>query len=60
MTASVPQELMQRVASVAGDRVDLVDWDAVRQAGLAASGIPTPVTPAAAELEASLTFRRPP
>lgn len=53
MTPSVPQDLMQRVAAVAGDRIDLVDWDAVRRAGLAASGIPTPVTPAPGELEAS-------
>jgi L,D-transpeptidase ErfK/SrfK len=53
MTPAVPQELMQRVATAAGDRADLVDWDAVRAAGLAATGIPTPVTSAPEELQAS-------
>jgi L,D-transpeptidase ErfK/SrfK len=53
MTPAVPQELMQRVVKAAGDRGDLVDWDAVRAAGLAATGIPTPVTPAAADLQAN-------
>jgi L,D-transpeptidase ErfK/SrfK len=53
MTPAVPPELMQRVAKAAGDRAELVDWDAVRMAGLAATGIPTPVTPAAMDLEAS-------
>jgi L,D-transpeptidase ErfK/SrfK len=51
MTPAVPQELMQRVTQAAGDRAELVDWDAVRAAGLAATGIPTPVTPAAEELQ---------
>lgn len=51
---AVPQELMQRVAAAAGDRADLVDWNAVRQAGLAASGMPVPVTPAQGELIGSL------
>ena len=53
MTPAAPAELIQRVADAAGDRADLVDWDAVQQAGLAATGIPTPVTPAAADLQAS-------
>jgi L,D-transpeptidase ErfK/SrfK len=53
MTPAVPQELMQRVVKAAGDRDDLVDWDAVRAAGLAATGIPTPVTPAPDDLQTS-------
>ena len=52
MTPKAPEELMQRVAKAAGDRVDLVDWDAVQAAGLAASGIPTPVTPSPDALQA--------
>jgi L,D-transpeptidase ErfK/SrfK len=52
VTPVIPDDLTQRVATAAGDRADLVDWDAVRQAGLDASGIPTPVTPAASDLEA--------
>jgi len=44
MTPAIPDDLTQRVAAAAGDRIDAVDWDAVRQAGLAASGVPTPVT----------------
>ena len=47
MTPAVPAELMARVAAVAGDRVDAVDWDAVGRAGEAATGIPTPVTESA-------------
>jgi L,D-transpeptidase ErfK/SrfK len=53
MTPKAPQQLMQVVAAAAGERGDLVDWNAVRQAGLAASGIPTPVTPEADNLQAS-------
>ncbi|HEY3919597.1 MAG TPA: L,D-transpeptidase family protein [Stellaceae bacterium] len=53
MTPKAPAELMQRVAAAAGERVDLVDWDAVQTAGLAASGIPTPVTPAVEDLQAT-------
>lgn len=53
MTPAVPPELMERVAAAAGDRIDLVDWDAVHAAGLAASGIPTAITPAPPDLEAS-------
>ena len=52
MTPAAPQDLMQRVAKAAGDRADLVDWDAVRAAGLAATGIPTAVTPAPQDLQA--------
>ena len=37
----------------AGGRADLVDWDAVHRIGREATGIPTPVTPASAELEAN-------
>jgi L,D-transpeptidase ErfK/SrfK len=55
VTQAAPAELMQRVADAAGDRSDLVDWDAVRAAGLAATGIPTPVTPAPGALQASET-----
>lgn len=53
VTPAAPAELMQRVADAAGDRADLVDWDAVQAAGLAASGIPTPVTPAPEDLQAA-------
>ncbi|HEX4195707.1 MAG TPA: L,D-transpeptidase family protein [Stellaceae bacterium] len=53
MTPAEPQQLMPVVTKAAGDRADLVDWDAVHAAGLAASGIPTPVTPAAQDLQAS-------
>ena len=55
MTPAEPQELMQIVTKAAGDRADLINWDAVHAAGLAARGIPTPVTPAAADLQASDT-----
>jgi L,D-transpeptidase ErfK/SrfK len=55
VTPAVPQELMERVAAAAGDRADLVDWDAVRQTGLAASGILVPVTPVQAELIGSIS-----
>ncbi len=41
---AIPQELMSRVASAAGDRIAEVDWDAVKRAGEAATGLPTPVT----------------
>jgi L,D-transpeptidase ErfK/SrfK len=53
MTPKEPPELMQQVAAAAGDRADLVDWDAVREAGIAAKGIPKQVTPLPADLEAS-------
>ncbi len=53
MTPALPQQLIDIVSKAAGDRRDLVDWDAVRAAGLAASGIPTPVTTAPADLQAS-------
>ena len=53
MTPAVPATLMQTVSAAAGDRADLIDWDAVKAAGLAASGIPTPVTPTADSLQAS-------
>lgn len=53
VTQAAPAELLQRVAAAAGDRANLVDWDAVRAAGLAASGIATPVTPAAEDLQVS-------
>jgi L,D-transpeptidase ErfK/SrfK len=55
VTPAMPQELVDRITLAAGDRADLVDWDAVRQAGLAASGIPVPVTQASAELIGSIT-----
>lgn len=53
MTASVPAQLMQVVAAAAGARGDLVDWKAVQAVGEAASGVPTPVTPTADNLQAS-------
>ena len=53
MTPAVPQQLVQIVAKAAGDRRELVDWDAVRAAGLAATGVPTPVSAAPADLQAS-------
>lgn len=40
----IPQELITRVATMAGDRQDLVDWEAVRRAGIERRGIPIPVT----------------
>ena len=53
MTPAEPPQLVAIVTKAAGNRADLVDWDAVHAAGLAASGIPTPVTPATADLQAS-------
>lgn len=53
MTPALPPQLKQIVAKAAGDRAQLVNWDAVRAAGLAATGVPTPVTPAPADLQAS-------
>jgi L,D-transpeptidase ErfK/SrfK len=53
MTPQAPKELMQRVTAAAGKRADLVDWETVKAVGLAANGIPTPVTPEVAELQAS-------
>ena len=44
MTPAIPAELEQRVRTAAGKRVNEVDWEAVNRAGLAASGLPTPVT----------------
>jgi len=55
MTPALPPQLTQIVAKAAGDRAELVDWDAVRAAGLAATGVPTPVTPAPNDLQASDT-----
>jgi L,D-transpeptidase ErfK/SrfK len=53
MTPAEPQQLIPVVTKAAGDRADLIDWDAVHAAGLAASGIPTPVTPESQDLQAS-------
>ncbi len=53
MTPALPPQLTQIVTKAAGDRAPLVDWDAVRAAGLAATGIPMPVTPAPADLQTS-------
>jgi hypothetical protein len=53
MTPALPPMLKQIVTKAAGDRTDLVDWNAVQAAGLAATGIPTPITPAPADLQAS-------
>ncbi len=56
MTPAIPAELISRVAAVAGERGAEVDWDAVRRAGVAATGVPTPVTanpPPAPENEAT-------
>jgi len=44
MTPAVPSGLMDRIATIAGDRAAEVDWDAVLRAGRAATGLPTPVT----------------
>ncbi|HLI23128.1 MAG TPA: L,D-transpeptidase family protein [Stellaceae bacterium] len=60
VTQAAPPRLMQVVAKAAGDRADLVDWDKVRAAGMAATGIPTPVTPGPDELQASAAPGRPP
>jgi L,D-transpeptidase ErfK/SrfK len=40
----MPQKLISRVAMLAGDRQGLVDWEAVRRAGIERRGIPIPVT----------------
>ena len=56
MTPAVPHQLTAIVAKAAGDRRELVDWNAVRAAGLAAAGIPTPITPAPADLQARAAF----
>ena len=53
MTPAVLEQLPQVVGRVAGDRRDLIDWDAVRAASLAATGIPMPVTPALADLRSN-------
>jgi L,D-transpeptidase ErfK/SrfK len=53
MTPALPPMLKQIVTKAAGDRTDLVDWNAVQAAGLAATGIPTPITPPSADLQAS-------
>jgi L,D-transpeptidase ErfK/SrfK len=42
-TPEIPDELFTRVRAAAGDRVDLVNWDAVRQAGLQRTGMPAEV-----------------
>jgi L,D-transpeptidase ErfK/SrfK len=44
MTPKAPDELMRRVSAAAGTRADEIDWEAVKQAGLAATGILTPIT----------------
>jgi L,D-transpeptidase ErfK/SrfK len=44
VTPAIPPELVNRVTAVAGERAGEVDWDAVNRAGLAASGLPVPVT----------------
>lgn len=45
-----PPNLTARVASVAGDRLDRIDWTEVERAGRERTGIPVPVTlPLAAE-----------
>lgn len=53
MTPAVPRGLMQGVADAAGARINAVDWKKVRAIGLAATGVPTPVTPPPQELRAS-------
>jgi L,D-transpeptidase ErfK/SrfK len=42
-TPEIPDELFTRVRAAAGDHVDLVDWAAVRQAGLQRTGAPMEV-----------------
>jgi L,D-transpeptidase ErfK/SrfK len=44
VTPAPPPGLAARVAAVAGDRIDRVDWVAVERAGQQRSGIPVPVT----------------
>ncbi|HUB96736.1 MAG TPA: L,D-transpeptidase family protein [Stellaceae bacterium] len=44
MTPAIPQDLVDRVTAVAGDRADEVDWDAVQRAGEKATGLPVAVT----------------
>jgi L,D-transpeptidase ErfK/SrfK len=44
MTPAVPAGFEQRIAEVAGDQADRVDWDAVRKAAEDRSGIPVRVT----------------
>ncbi|MDE2229937.1 MAG: L,D-transpeptidase family protein [Alphaproteobacteria bacterium] len=46
VTPKIPDDLVGRVAMVAGDRHDRVDWDAVERAGIVRNGILVPVTPA--------------
>jgi len=53
MTPAVPPQLTEIVRKVAGSRAQLVDWDTVRAVGRAATGIPTPVTPLPADLQAN-------
>ena len=55
MTPALPEQLTEIVTKAAGDRADLIDWDAVHAAGLAANGIPTPVSAPAADLQVSDT-----
>ena len=45
ITRVVPDDLVQRVRDVAGDRADEVDWALVTRLGLERTSIPTPVTP---------------
>lgn len=45
ITRVVPDDLVQRVRTVAGERGDEVDWALVTRLGLERNGIPTPVTP---------------
>jgi L,D-transpeptidase ErfK/SrfK len=44
VTPALPPDLVSRVEAVAGDRVGEIDWDALKRAGYAATGLPTPVT----------------
>jgi L,D-transpeptidase ErfK/SrfK len=44
MTPKPPADLEARVTAAAGDRLDRVDWAAVRRAGLARDGIPVAIT----------------
>lgn len=43
MTPKLPEDLVPRIAAAAGDRLDRVDWEAVRHAALARNGIPVAI-----------------
>lgn len=51
-------DVVKRVRMAAGDRINMVDWNAVQRAAMQRTGIPTAVTNAAStapELESAVT-----